>query len=235
MIIHDVAQNTPEWAALRCGVPTASRFSDIVTASGAASESAERYMLHLLAERMMGTPIEENSSSWQERGKDLEIDAVRFYELQRDVETVPVGFITTDDGRIGASPDRLVGETGLLEAKSPSPWVHVGYLLQSGKAYSKYKVQCQGQLWVAVREWVDILSFAPEMPPSLHREERDEKFIEKLSAGVRAFSDKLEALADELIERGWIREWPLVARPRQAEGSTRAMTDALKDALRQAV
>lgn len=209
MIIHDVIQGTTAWANLRAGIPTASEFDKILTPKTARpSESAEPYMHALLAERIMGHPRVEIMSSWMERGSEMESEAVSFYEFQNDVATKTVGFITNDGMTIGASPDRLVDEDGLLEIKVPAPHTHVAYLLQSGGAYSAYKVQVQGQLWIAERQWEDVLSFHPEMPPAIIRIERDEEYIEKLSKAVTAFAAVLEERYLELVERGWIKDKP---------------------------
>ena len=206
MIIHDCVQGTSEWLYLRAGIPTASSFDRILTPSGRVSQSAEKYMYELLAERIMRHPIQQFTSSWMERGSDMELEAVRGYEFQYDIDTVPVGFITDDAHRIGASPDRLVGDNGLLEIKVPSEGIHVSYLLKSGTAYEAYKIQCQGQLWVSEREWVDILSYHPEIPEALIRIERDEKLIQVLEKLVRAFSIELERLYAVVQERGWVKE-----------------------------
>ena len=164
-------------------------------------------MLSLLAELMMGRPIEDSGfSHWMDRGSEMEAEAVNFYEFQRDIETVKIGFVTNDDVSIGASPDRFVGDDGLLEIKCPSPGIHVGYLMQSGGAYEKYRVQVQGQLWVTGRQWSDTLSYHPEMPMALYRVERDDAYIELLAAEVTAFSAKLEILFAEVITRGWVRQ-----------------------------
>ena len=151
MIVHDCVQGTTEWAWLRAGMPTASNFDKIITPKGAVSTQAEKYMFKLLAERIMCHPCEEFKSSWMDRGQQTEGEAVAFYEMQRDVDTVKIGFVTNDTETIGASPDRLVGNVGLLEIKCPSEAVHVSYLLQAGSAYSEYRVQVQGQLVEAVQ------------------------------------------------------------------------------------
>jgi len=135
----------------------------------------------------------------------MEEEAVSFYELQRDCETVKVGFITNDEGTIGASPDRLVGEDGLLEIKVPKESTHVSYLLKKAVDQAYYP-QVQGQLWVSGRKWVDILSYHPEMPPALIRVERDEEFIAFLQSAVVEFSSALEKQAVEAAARGWIPE-----------------------------
>lgn len=218
-IFHrDVVQGTSEWTALRSGVPTASRFSEILTASGKPSKSAERYLYMLLAERVMGHPCIEQVSMWQQRGTELEAEAVSFYELQRDVTTELIGFVTTDDGMIGASPDRLVGDEGLLEIKCPNESNHLQFALGVGSAYDSYKVQVQGQLWVTGRKFSDLLSWHPEMPPALIHAERDETFIEKLSALVMQFSVLLEAAAADLVKRGWIKVPPAQSYAAPGEG-----------------
>ncbi len=227
MRIHDCIQGTSEWTRLRAGIPTSSDFDKILTAGGSPSKQAEMYMFALLAERIMGHPRIEYMSRWMDRGSQMEAEAVSFYELQRDCETVKVGFITNDEGTIGASPDRLVGDTGLLEIKVPSEAVHVSYLMQSGSAYDAYRVQTQGQLWIAEREWNDLLSYHPEMPPALIRVERDEKFIAQLSAAVSAFVEVLESQFALCVQRGWVT----APRAPQPDYSQRATMDALKQSL----
>lgn len=204
MILHaDIKQGTPAWLAIRAGIPTASAFDRIVTKSGKPSSQAEKYLHRLLAERMVGHPVIDAISYWQGRGTQMEAEAVAYYEGQRELDTVPVGFVTNDAGTIGASPDRLVGDEGLLEIKVPSEAVHVSYLLTK-HVDAEYFPQVQGQLWISERRWLDILSYHPEMPPALIHVERDEKFIAILSAAVTKFSGELERWAEEARGRGWI-------------------------------
>src|SRR3990167_4473163 len=203
-IVHRVVQGSPEWLALRAGIPTASEFDKILTPSGKPSASAEKYLFGLLAERMMGHSRIEAVSTWMQRGNEMEAEAVAFYEAQRDLETVPVGFVTNEAGTIGASPDRLVGNDGLLEIKVPSEAVHVSYLLKKSVDQAYYP-QVQGQLWITERKWADILSYHPEMPPALIRVERDEAFIALLAEAVGHFSVLLEEYSADLLKRGWIK------------------------------
>lgn len=203
MRVHNCIQGSTEWLRLRAGIPTASCFDQIVTPGGKPSRSAERYLFTLLAERMMGHPCIEAVTTWMDRGSRAEEEAVSFYELQRDCATVKVGFVTNDVGTIGASPDRFVGEDGLLEIKVPKEHTHVLYLLKKAVDQAYYP-QVQGQLWIAERRWVDVLSYHPEMPPALIRVERDEKFIGLLAAGVAEFSQVLETYSADVAARGWL-------------------------------
>lgn len=204
MIVHDVLQGSTEWLAVRAGIPTASAFDRIVTPKGKLSAQAEKYMHQLLAERMMGRPVIQTPTYWMGRGIALEGEAVAYYEGVRDLDTTMIGFITNDERTIGASPDRFVGADGLLELKVPAEHTHVGYLLARG-VDAEYWPQVQGQLWVTGRQWVDVMSYHPEMPPAIVRADRDDGFIRTLADAVGEFSRALECKATELRERGWIK------------------------------
>lgn len=207
MITHDVVQGTREWLDLRAGIPTASEFGRILTPKRLAlSDGAETYMHELLAERILHEPLAKAVTMWMQRGSEHEAEAVAYYEMARGVETKVVGFCTNDAGTVGASPDRLVGEDGLLEIKVPSPAIHVGYLLNSKGAGEEYRIQTQGQLWITGREWVDIMSYNPGMPEALVRFQRDEEVIEKIAAAVTAFSETLESITATFRGNGWIKD-----------------------------
>jgi len=127
--IHNVQQGTPEWMALRAGIPTASMFDKIVTATGKLSKQSRDYKVWLLAERVMGRPIETKKTAAMIRGTEFEQEAVDFYQAVKEVKTEVIGFVTTDDNRIGASPDRWAGSDGELEIKVPEPQTHMAYFL----------------------------------------------------------------------------------------------------------
>lgn len=201
MIHIDCDQNTPEWLALRLGIPTASEFDRLITPKTMKpSASAAGYLHEKLAEWALGSPLDEGDSIWMERGVDLETEAAATYGWETDTFPEKAGFFLTDDRMAGASPDRLVGDDGILEIKCPSAKVHVGYLF--GSVAEAYRCQVQGLLWVTERRWVDVMSFNPAMPNAIVRVERDEKFIEALSEAVGAFVGRLKAGREELLRRG---------------------------------
>lgn len=224
-IIHrDVTQGTSAWLALRAGIPTSSEFDRIITPkTGKPSSQAEGYMFRLIAERLMGHPCVEFMSPWMTRGGQMELEAVAFYSFQRDMETETVGFITNESRTVGSSPDRLVGEDGLLEIKVPKESTHVGYLIKH-HVDAEYFPQVQGQLWISGRQWVDVLSYHPEMPPALIRVDRDDSYIRMLEAAVMKFSEVLEAQYGLLLERGIGRQDRNAAPPP-------SLTDLLKESL----
>ena len=202
MIVLDVKQGSIEWLSARLGLPTASEFNKIITSTGNASSQKAAFMHKLLAELITDSPLETfQKTEWMDRGNELESTAVSLYEFQNDIETETIGFCLHDDKIAGASPDRLVGEDGLLEIKCPAPQTHVDYLLKQ-KVDSNYIPQVQGQLWITGRKWCDWISYHPEMPPVIIRVERDEEFISKMDSALKKFSSDMEEKKQILQERG---------------------------------
>lgn len=202
MIILPVEQGTSEWAMARLGIPTASQFSRIITEKTMKpSSQAEVYAHHLIAEQILKAPLDNATSGFMLRGSILERKAVQFYELARDAETSPIGFVLRDDRRVGCSPDRFVGDHGLLEIKCPAAHTHIGYLLDDEGI--GYRAQVQGQLWLTGRAWADTISYNPEMPAAIVRQHRDDKFIVALSAAVESFLTMVDEMKMRLIQRGY--------------------------------
>lgn len=200
MKIIECEQNSPEWYASRNGIPTASEFKKIITPTGGESRQAEGYANHLIAEMMVGHEVESFESSWMARGKELEVDAAAFYAMN-NADLVKVGFCTDDAGTMGCSPDRLVGDDGLLEIKVTAPHTHVSYLL-SGQVDRDYYPQIQGQLLVTGRKWVDWMSYHAEMPPAIIRVFRDDKYIFEMTKLIANFNKMLNEKKQILTKKG---------------------------------
>jgi putative phage-type endonuclease len=198
MKTYDFDQYSPEWFAVRRGIPTASEFHRIITAKqGKSSAQAHGYLCRLIGDRFdIDYPrVNDNATAAMKRGTQFEPEARRFYEFDRDTTVAQVGFCTTDDGRLGCSPDGLVGDDGLIEIKCPSPEVHVAYILDGGLP-DDYRPQVHGQLLVTGRSWCDFLSYCPGLPNFIVRVEADE-FTTKLRCALEDFL----ARYDELLAR----------------------------------
>jgi len=218
MKIINCEQGSADWYFARLGIPTASCFDQIVTpAKGQLSKSSIKYAYRLICERLLKSPTETiEGQRWMERGQELEPLAVRQYQFVQEVETYPVGFITTDDGSIGASPDRLVkGKAICLEIKCPAPHTHLAYLLDGrGDAY---RPQVQGQLYVAELERADFYSFHPRMPQCLVQTHRDEPYIKLLSAALDAFNEQLLDLTERARRLGVFQAYERIETPAERE------------------
>jgi hypothetical protein len=210
MILHSVQQGTTEWAMLRVGIATASNFDKIITPKTLKpSSQADGYAHRLIAEQALGYPLDNATSGFMERGKDMEKRALAYYGMQRDTDELkPIGFVSRDDRRVGCSPDHFVDGDGLLEIKVPAAHTHIAYLLDEKGI--DYKCQVQGQLWFCERDWCDTLSWHPEMPAALVRQHRDDMFIAALSKAVEQFLELMDDMKARLIARG---DFPSLAVP----------------------
>jgi hypothetical protein len=217
MIVHQCIQGSEEWLALRLGVVTASEFSDIITpAKLELSKSATKYMCRKLAEWMLGAPLEQFTSGWMERGTNLEPEAVRYYEMERDVETSAIGFVTTDDGTVGCSPDRGISDDGLLELKCPALETHAAYMLDPASLVQEYSLQTQGQLWVCSdRAYCDVMSYYPGFPAVIVRTHLREKVKDALALHIPAFVQAMLKCRERLTqEYGELRRERVTAQQR---------------------
>lgn len=187
--IYDCDQNSVEWHEARCGIPTASRFADVL-AKGE-GKTRRKYLLTLAGEILTGEVAEGFTNHHMERGHAMEDDARQMFAFQHDADPQLVGFMRRD--RVGASPDSLLGDAGLLEIKTKLPHLQLE-CLEAGKLPACHVAQVQGQLWVSGRDYCDFVSYWPRMPLFHVRVERDEKYIEKLAQAVADFLGELDGI-----------------------------------------
>lgn len=192
-------QYSDDYDRLKFGLPTSSNFKNIITPSGFSSESWMDYACHLIAERCLDRKVDTYTSEWMERGLMIEQDAADFYSQLRKVDVKQIGFITNDAGTIGCTPDRLIGDDGLLEIKCPKPQTQIKYLI-TGKLKMSHKPQLQGQLYISGRQYVDVFSYHPELQPSIMRVERDEAYIACLDKLLTKFTNYIDKVTDKIGE-----------------------------------
>lgn len=201
MIILDCKQGTDEWKAARCGIPTASQFSRIITGAGKPSSQAQDYIAELLAETVNGQKKSLPTTSDMQRGIELEPEARAEYikETWHDVEEIG-GIYLSDSKTIMCSPDGIMSALNKgLEIKCPRIENHIKYLL-ADEVPAQYLLQVQGGLWITGYETWDFVSYCPEFTPQplfIHTTRRNETLIKALDKHVRAFSEKLEALKEK--------------------------------------
>ena len=193
MIVHAAEQGSPEWRAARLGVVTASEFNEVLTPGKLLPAKGDAYLARLVAETLLGAPVDEVSSDFMKRGTEMEPLARDHYAWTRSVTLERVGFITRDDGRVGASPDSLVGEDGGLEVKVPSAPVHVSYMLDPSRLADAYRGQVQGCLYITGRKWWDLMSWNPALPEVCVRVYPDPAYLAALAPALTAFLSRLDA------------------------------------------
>lgn len=195
--IINCPQGTEEWLAARAGIPTASMFATVMASGrgGGESKTRAKYMRQLAGEIITGRPMESFSNAHMERGHVMEPEARDLYAFAADVAPEQVGFIR--NGQKGCSPDSLIGENGMLEIKTKLPDLLIE-CLERDDFPPEHQAQCQGALWVAEREWIDLVVYWPEMPVFIKRAYRDEAYIATMAEAVDKFNEELAALVERV-------------------------------------
>ena len=203
-IIETCEQGSDAWHKIRLGKITASRVKDVLTKGRGTSPSktAESYMMELIAEILTGNskPFFENDAMrW---GTETEPQARAMYAVNNDfVDVKEVAFVEHNE-QVGISPDGLIGDDGLFEAKCPNTTTQLKRALSDSYS-SDYKAQIQMQLWVTEREWCDFVSFDPRLNCGAsylqERVYRDEEYISDMKIKVYAFVDEMNARIQKIL------------------------------------
>ncbi len=183
-------QGTPEWTAARLGVVTASEMDALVSPDGKirTGKGVNTYLCRKLCEKLLGFASTGGSFA-TEQGSMFENEARPWYEFTYGVSVQTVGFLTTDDGSIGASPDGLVGEDGGLEIKCFQP-EHSLEVYLSGEVPKEHVIQIQTALWISRRAWWDFVSYSRQWPPLVIRVAPDLELHAAIDGATNAFRAK---------------------------------------------
>lgn len=204
MKIHSVAQGELAWLKLRIGKVTASELGNLVTPEfkERTGEMRHTYICEKLAESWRGMPLPGFNVFDTEQGEILETEAIPWFALTFSQRVRQVGFIESDDGLCGCSPDGLLGEDNGLEVKCPSAQVHVKYLL-GGCVPKDYLAQVHGSMFVTGFPRWTFLSYRRGFPSLVVEVTRDEEIMAKIGEAIAKFhidfnagKDKIAAIAE---------------------------------------
>lgn len=202
MEILDIPQGSPEWFAVKAGVPGASSFNKIITSKGEPSKQAKGYKYELAAEAITGKS-EGYSNNFMQAMLEREEESRPYYELITGYEVKQVGFIFDDQKMCGCSPDGLVYISNKLnhglEMKNVLPKTQVEYLL-SQRVPSDYIPQVQGSMFVTRLERWDFLTYCPGLQHFLIQCEPDLKFHSRLKELLEKFCFELALTIKKLKE-----------------------------------
>lgn len=192
MKIIECIQGSDEWLAARLGIVTASELDALISPLWKArtGDGTRTYLSRKIAERWRGQPLTSYHGGSMEQGSLREEEAFSWYELDRDVTMRKVGFILSDDGKMGCSPDGLMDDCG-IEIKCPEPHTHVGYLLE-GELPAEYRAQVHGSMLVTgLPRWV-FMSYCRGFPPLVLTIEADATIQKAIRDAVEAFQTRLD-------------------------------------------
>lgn len=192
MKIISCVQGSAEWLAARRGIPTASEMDALVSPLGKVrtGEGPRSYVFRKVCERLLGFTA--GGSSWAtEQGTLLESEAVPWFNFTYDANVQRVGFITTDDGRAGCSPDGLLGDDAGLEVKCLQH-EHALQVLLDGVVPPEYSVQIQTSLYVTgFKRWT-FLSYSRQFPALILQVEPDPKLQGAIKTALEIFNEAFD-------------------------------------------
>lgn len=153
-------QRSPEWLACKRGKIGSSRLADWLAVSKAKTGAGKPlkarldYEKELVFERTFGVSFQVWVSDAMQEGIDLEDFARKQYQSITGATDINECGCWYNDYFV-ASPDRLVGEDGLIEIKivKDNTFTEVLY---TGVPDKHWK-QIQGQLWATGRKWCDYV------------------------------------------------------------------------------
>ena len=204
-------QQSPEWFEKRKGRITGSRVGAII---GASPFSTRADVMRDMVRDYHGAEREFKGNIATQWGSKKEATAIIEYTLTTGLEVTETGFHPYDAGgaKLGASPDGLVNDDGIIEVKCP-----FSKKIKSIGEQPHYLHQIQLELLSTGRKWCDYVCWTPE-EIFIERVEFDEKWLLSNIGALNAFydeylniigSDELSALflADKEIDKSADLEW----------------------------
>lgn len=167
---EDLIQGSDEWHQARCGLITASEMRLILTPTlkVANNDKTRAHVWELAAQRITNYVEPTYIGEAMLRGHEDEVLARALYgEHFAPVEEC--GFVTNDRWgfTLGASPDGLVGDDGLIECKSRIQKYQVQAIVEhyrDGSVPEEFVLQVQTLLLVTERKWCDLISYSGGLP-----------------------------------------------------------------------
>lgn len=138
------------------------------------SDTGYTYINQKVAEVLTGKPKRPSYAYPLVYGKETEPEAVEYFEMRTGLKCEETGFQCFGD-HAGGSPDRLIGDTDLLEVKCPYESENqVAYLMLTDhwdlkNNYPDKYWQIVTQLWFTGRERAHWCSFDPRMIKDEHK------------------------------------------------------------------
>lgn len=206
MTITAVQQGTDEWKRERLGHVTASRVADVMAkVKTGEAKTREKYRYEIVTQRLTNEIVDGYTNEAMAWGSEQEPYARMAYEAHTGNFVTQTGFVKHWNIKwVGASPDGLVDDDGLIEIKCPNTLTHLK-TLESGKAPSEYIPQMQMQMWVTGRHWCDFVSYDPRLPDELRyfcvRVKRDDEYINSMEADILQFLNEVEQTIKTLKEK----------------------------------
>ena len=179
-------QRSEEWFKARQGRVTGSAVGAILGVSPF-TKSAD--VMRRMVRDWHGAPSEFKGNIATNWGTTNEAGAVAQFEMRTGYIVEPCGFYTHEEW-LGASPDGLVGTSGLLEVKCPFGLRDKSEpVFKTAKMQIHYYSQMQVQLYVTERKICYFYQWAPK-GDDLEVVEYDQRYMDTALKALRMFYDQ---------------------------------------------
>lgn len=201
-IYEDLEQGSEDWLQARCGMISASIMNDILTPTlKLAQNDKTRAATYDLACQRVTQYVE--PQYWTEamlRGVSDEGVAADLYG-ERVAPVTEIGGMVRefDFGRIWYSPDRLVGDDGLIEVKSRRNGLHFKTVAEN-EVPKEHVLQLQAGLLVSGRKWIDYISICKGQPLFIKRVEADPVYQDAIMSACEAMEKSIADVTERYYD-----------------------------------
>ena len=192
-------QRSAEWFAVRLNRVTGSAIGAILGLSPFATPAD---VMRRMVREYRGQESEFKGNVATEYGQQNEQNAIADYEMQSGSKVHECGFFVHPDFEwLGASPDGLIGDDGLIEVKCPYGKRHnTNADFLSAYEQQHYYAQMQYEMFCTGRQWCDFYQWSAYCD-KVERVQFDPLFIEQTLPTLKAFFD--EYLEERKPENAW--------------------------------
>lgn len=174
-------QRTKEWQATRTGRITGSRVGAIL---GLSKYRTRDDVMREMVRQALGAASEFTGNEATRYGEAHEADAINAYEQRYGALVMPSSLVVHPQYEwLGASPDGLVGNDGMVEVKCP---FRAKYIEPS----AEYIAQMQLQMACTERAWCDFVIWREGEPIIVQHVTRASGWIGDVLGDLQAFHDE---------------------------------------------
>lgn len=214
-IHYDIVQKSPEWINIKKGKLSGSRVDEVFKLDGSLKTGYISYIRKYAREAIVDDEREISQRDKKENSFDIswgnkyEPEAKQWFHNNVH-PIIDVGFIESDIGFFGTSPDGIIADgmnlVSGVEFKCPHIDTHVNYGIDiiNGKLPNRVKLQVHANMIAAnVDSWF-FVSYYPGQVPHLIEIKKD-KFTEDFKKCIIKFSDKYKE-QKKLVEKALPRK-----------------------------
>ena len=211
--VYDIPQHNEdgtaniEWLCLRAGKVTGSAYKNILerTAKGLPTAKRTAYLWQLVEESLTRRPARADFvNDAMRHGSETEPYARAQWEQEfGPMQQVGIIMHPTID-RMAFSPDGLIGDDGVWEAKCPTSQTMLQWL-REGVIPEQHIPQLDFALCVTGRRYVDFMAYDPRLPEGydrmILRHHRDEAAMAVVEKETLGFLSEVDQILEDLKNR----------------------------------